>query len=89
MNVNAAVVLDGTIIRPGSDGQLKVFKTGHLYINDVPVKGASGSDTAEVNISQVKNAWAADPFGGMLDEIKADGGRDKSLANLIANAPSR
>ncbi|MGH8818659.1 MAG: hypothetical protein ACREX5_18835, partial [Achromobacter pestifer] len=78
MNVNDAVVMDGTIIRPGSDGQLKVFKTGHLYINDVSVKGASGSDLAEVNISQIRNTWATDPFGGALDS---------EVAGMLKNAP--
>ena len=38
MNVNDAVVMDGTIIRPGSDGEMKIFKSGHLYINDASVK---------------------------------------------------
>ena len=66
MNVNDAVVMDGTIIRP-PDGEMKIFKSGHLYINDASVKGATGSDVAEVRVLQLKNGWAADPFGGALD----------------------
>ena len=38
MSVNDAVVMDGTIIRPGSDGEMKIFKSGHLYINDASVR---------------------------------------------------
>ena len=78
MNVNDAVVMDGTIIRPGSDGEMKIFKSGHLYINDASVKGATGSDVAEVRVLQLKNGWAADPFGGALDA---------EMMALVGNAP--
>ncbi len=67
MNVNDAVVMDGTIIRPGADGEMKIFKAGHLYINDTSVQGAGGSDVAEVRVLQLENSWADDPFGGALD----------------------
>ena len=57
---------------------MKIFKSGHLYINDASVKGATGSDVAEVRVLQLKNGWAADPFGGALDA---------EMMALVGNAP--
>ncbi|RIQ72582.1 DUF4347 domain-containing protein, partial [Bordetella avium] len=84
MNVQDAVVMDGTIIRPGSDGEMKVFKTGHLYVNDLSVKGSGGAGVAEVRVLQMENGWAADPFGGALDaEMRSLMGRSPVDLNLL------
>lgn len=87
MNVHDAVVLDGTIIRTSLDGGLKVFGTGHVYINDVSAQGQADAGSSQVLISQMRKGWAADPFGGAFDDASMTPAQREALRGILLNTP--
>ncbi|MCL2344587.1 MAG: hypothetical protein FWC58_01880, partial [Desulfobulbus sp.] len=81
LNVHDAVILDGTVIRPSAGGGLKVFNVGHVYVNDLALDGAAAGVAGDITISQFKNGWANDPYGGSL------AGEDPAMVALITSRP--